>query len=432
MEQELILGIEEKPAIFKGILWGFQHLLAAFAGTIAVPLIVGNAIGIPVDVMSFYVSCTLFAAGVATIIQTLGIWKIGAKIPCLMGTDFTFVNPAIIIGKKFGLPGIFFATIVGSSVEIIASFFIRPLKKLFPPLVTGIVVFLIGITLIPVSIDWLAGVGTPEYGSPLYLTIGSGVLIIIIILNQFFKGIVSSASILIGIIIGYLVSYFAGIIDFTPVKEAQVFNFLLPLKWGLKPVSFMYLFLFFIAYIVTTIETVGDIYAIGTVCNKKIEPETLKRGILADGVGSLIGGLFNTGPNTSYSQNVGLIPLSRIGSRYVVAIAGFIFVLLALFPKIGALIAIMPLPVLGGAGIAMFGMVAAGGIKILQKVEMSQRNMLIFAIATGIGVGVTIKPQILNAFPTILKTLFSSGIVVGTIIAVILNIILPQKQKKSI
>ncbi len=427
---ELICGVNDKVSPLKGLIWGLQHLLAGFAGTIAVPMIVANALNLPVEIKSFYINCTLFAAGVATVIQTIGIWKIGAKIPCLMGTDFTFVSPSIIIGKKFGLPGIFFATIFGSFVEIIASFFLKFLKKIFPPLVTGTVVFLIGITLIPVAVNWLAGAGMPDYGNPNYIILGLTVLLVILIINQFTDKILSSASVLIGIVVGYIISYFMGILNFQPVKEASLINIPVPLKFGLTPIPLHYLLLFFIGYIVTTIETIGDIYAIGAVCNYKIDSDTLKRGILADGVGSLIGGIFNTGPNTSYSQNVGLIPVSRVGSRYVVAIAGGLFILLGLFPKLGALIAIMPSPVLGGAGIVMFGMVAAGGLKILQKVEFNQRNMIIFAVSVALAISVTIKPEILKFLPEKIKIIFESGIVTGTIFSVLLNIILPEKRGK--
>lgn len=429
---EIIYRIDDRPPIQISIILAFQHIMAAFGGIVAVPLVVGGALGLSVNDLAFLVSAALFAAGIATFIQAKGIGIIGARIACIMGTDFTFVGPSIAVGSTMGLPGIFGATILGSFVEIILSRFIKPLRRFFPPIVTGTVVMLIGLTLLPVSIDWAAGgSGSPNYGSLKNVSVAISVMVVIMLLNRYAKGIISSAAVILGLIFGYFISYPLGLLDFTAVKDAGWVAIPMPFKYGIT-FSLAAVIPFITAYLVTTIETVGCLMAIGEASSKELTSEEISSGILADGVGSLIAGFFNAGPNTSFSQNVGLIPITKVASRFVVIIAGIILVLLGLFPKFGALIAIMPNPVLGGAGIIMFGMVASAGIKTIKKVHLNNRNMLILAISIGIGLGVTVRPDFLQNLPGFLKSLFSSGISAGTITALILNIVLKEEYIEEI
>ncbi|WP_432662771.1 nucleobase:cation symporter-2 family protein [Wukongibacter baidiensis] len=424
---EIIYKIDDKPPIQISILLAFQHIMAAFGGIVAVPLVVGGVLGLPINDLAFLVSAALFAAGIATFIQAKGIGKVGARVACVMGTDFTFVGPSIAVGSTMGLPGIFGATILGSFVEIILSRFIKPLRRFFPPIVTGTVVMLIGLTLLPVSIDWAAGgYGAPDYGSLTNVAVSVSVMVVIMMLNRYAKGIFSSAAVILGLIFGYIISYPLGLLDFTPIKDAGWLAIPTPFKYGIT-FSLTAVIPFVTAYLVTTIETVGCLMAIGEASDKELSSEEISAGILADGVGSFIAGFFNAGPNTSFSQNVGLIPLTKVASRFVVIISGIILVLLGIFPKFGALIAIMPNPVLGGAGIIMFGMVAAAGIKTIKNVPLNNRNMLILAISLGIGLGVTVRPDFLKHLPNVLKSLFSSGISAGTITALLLNMILKEE-----
>ncbi|QEK13177.1 purine permease [Crassaminicella thermophila] len=428
---EIIYKIDDKPPLGISILLAFQHILAAFGGIVAVPLVVGGILGLPINDLAFLVSAALFMAGVATFIQAKGIGKVGARVPCVMGTDFTFVGPSIAVGSTMGLPGIFGATILGSFIEMILSRFIKPLRKFFPPIVTGTVVMLIGLTLLPVSIDWAAGgYGAADYGSIKNVSVAISVMIVTILLNRYGKGMISSASVIIGLIFGYVISYPLGLLNFEPIKEASWFSLPTIFKYGVT-FSFSAVIPFITAYLVTTIETVGVLMAIGEASNKELSSEEISSGILADGVGSFIAGFFGAGPNTSFSQNVGLIPLTKVASSFVVVIAGIILMLLGIFPKFGALIAIMPNPVLGGAGIIMFGVVAAAGIKTVKNVPFNNRNMLILAVSLGIGLGVTVRPDFLKNFPSILKGLFSSGISAGTITALVLNIVLKEEYEET-
>ncbi|MBW6409423.1 uracil-xanthine permease family protein [Clostridium weizhouense] len=426
---QLLYGIDDKPSLTMQILLGLQNIFAAFGGIIVVPLVISSVLGFDSATSTALMSATILSAGLATFIQSRGIGPVGARVACIMGTDFTFVAPSIAIGSVFGLPGILGATILGAFVEVILSFLIRPLMKLFPPLVTGTVVSLIGLTLLPVSMDWAAGgVGSPQYGSLINIAIAMVVLLVTLILNRYGKGLVSSASILIGMIVGYIVCIPFGMIDMTSVKEASFLSFPKIFSYGVV-FDWKVVVPFIPAYCVATIGTVGCLKAIGEVSRTNMDDKKIGAGVLSDGVGSMLAGILGTFPNTSFSQNVGLIPLTKVASRHVAVMAGIMLMILGFFPKFAALINIMPQPVLGGVGIVMFGTVAASGIKTLSKVKLNNRNLLIVATSLGLGVGITFRPEFIGQLPEGLKMLFASGISTGTIVALILNLIL--KEEKS-
>lgn len=427
---KLRYNIEDKPPIGIAIPLAIQHIVAAFSGIVAVPLVVGGVLGLPFEQMTYLVNMALFMAGVTTVIQTVGIgpskFRVGSRLPCVMGTDFTFVGPSIAVGFAGGLPAIFGATMIGAFVEIILSRFFGSLKKFFPPVVTGTVVTLIGLTILPVAVDWAAGgFGAPDYGSLTNIFIAVAVMTIIIVLNQWGRGFLSSGSILLGIIFGYIISVPFGLIDLSKISEAAIFSLPQPFKFGIT-FNAAAILAFIPAYLVTTVETVGDLMAVAEASNHEPTSEEIQGGLLCDGVGSFLAGMFNAGPNTSFSQNVGIIPITGVASRYVVTIAGIILMIIGVFPKIGALVAIMPNPVLGGAGIMMFGMIAVGGINILKDVNMSRRNMMVVAISLSMGLAVVFRPGILEHFPAFAKQILESGITTGTMFALVLNLILPK------
>lgn len=258
----LLYRIDEKPSIMVQLLLGFQNIFAAFGGIIAVPLVISSALGFDGLTATALLSASILVSGIATIIQSKGVGPIGARVPCVMGTDFTFVAPAIAVGGAAGLPGIIGATILGSFVEIISSYFIKPLMKLFPPLVTGTVVCLIGLTLLPVSMDWAAGgVGSDSYGSLLNISIAMFVMIVTLLLNRYGKGMLSSASILIGMVVGYLICIPLGLVDFSVIKDAGFVSIPKIFEYGVT-FDLKALIAFIPAYFVTTIETVGYLKAI--------------------------------------------------------------------------------------------------------------------------------------------------------------------------
>lgn len=427
VQSDMLYGIEEKPPVGVAILLALQHILAAFAGIIAVPLVVATALGLSVEDTSIMVSASIFVAGLATLLQSKGLGPIGSRVSGMMGTDFTFANPAITVGSQFGISGIVGATIVGSLVEIVLSRFIKPLMRFFPPLITGTVVALIGITLLPVSMDWAAGgVGAADYASVENVSIAVVVMIFTLTLNHYGKGMLSTASVFFGMVFGYILCIFLGKVDMTAVKDAA---------WFALPKIFHYgvtfdvssILAFVPAYVVSLIGTVGIMMAIGEASNEKISSERAANGVLADGVGSMIAGVFGAGPNTAFSQNVGLITLTKVASRYVMILAGLILAILGVFPKLSALISIMPQPVLGGVGVIMFGLVAAQGIKTLATIKIGDRELLIISIAFALGIGVTVRPELLSHLPSALQMIFSSGISTGTLAALLLNIVLKEK-----
>ena len=425
-EVNLIYGVDDDLDLPKKVLFGLQHIFAAFGGIIVVPLVIATSLGFDSKVTTALISASILGSGLATIIQAKGVGKVGARVACIMGTDFTFVSPAISVGSVLGLPGIIGATILGSLFEVILSFFIKPLMKFFPPLVTGTVVALIGLTLLPVSIDWAAGgAGSANYASLENLAVAMFVLVITLLLNNYGKGMISSASILIGIVVGYIVCIPLGLVDFTPIKEASWLSFPKILEFGVT-FDAKAVMAFIPAYFVATIGTVGCLKAIGETSNIDIGDKRVAAGVLSDGVGSALGGLVGSCPNTSFSQNIGIISLTKVASRHVAVMAGILLVILGFLPKVAAIITGIPNPVLGGVGIMMFGTVAAAGIRTLSNIKLTERNLLIIAISMGLGLGVTFRPDVIHNLPEAIRMIFSSGISTGTIAALILNAVLKE------
>lgn len=449
----LLYQMEDKPSFGISLLLAFQNIVTALGGIIAVPLIIASVAKANVSDTAFLVSATLLASGITTAIQAKGIGpkslRVGAGIPMVMGTDFTFVGPGIqVITAGGGLGAYFGATIMGSFIEMFLSRFLKHILKFFPPVVTGTVVTLIGTTLIPVAIDWAAGgFGAKDYGSVRNVTIAIIVLMIIVLLNMYGKGLLSSASILIGMTIGYIVCIPLGMVPLEEIGKASWIELPKIFKFGVD-FSPKWVVPFIAAYLVTTIETVGVIKAVGEASERNLSDEQLSAGIMADGVGSFMAGFLGSGPNTSFSQNVGLIPLTKVASSYVAFIAGIMLFVIGLLPKFSTIISIMPPSVLGGAGIIMFGVVGASGIKTLSRVKMTNRNLLIIAVALGIGLGVAFRPEFipdlqgffkdLNApkfvvsLSSFVESVFHSGISAGTVTALFLNIILKESDDEQI
>ncbi|KGQ45266.1 purine permease [Gallibacterium anatis] len=430
MNNQLLFNVEDKPPFGLGLLLAAQHLLAALGGIIAVPLVIGNVLQLPIADTIVLVNAALLISGVVTIIQCLGVGPIGIRLPSVMGTSFTFVAAALAIGfSEDGVAGILGASLVGSLVMIIGSFFMPSIRKLFPPVVTGTVVTMIGLSLIPVAVDWFAGGqrGEPQYATPENLTMAFFVLALVVILVQWGKGIFSAAAIVIGMLAGYCVALALGWVNFDGVKQAQIFALPQPLHFGLAfPISGI--IGMSIAYLVTIVESSGNFLALGNATKTEITGDHLRRGVLCDGVGSALAAIMSTTPFSSFSQNIGVISLTGVASRYVVAMTGGLLVLAGLFPVFGALIVSIPLPVLGGAGLMMFAMIIAAGIQMLDKVERTKRNGLIIAISIGCGLAVTTRPEILDKLPAFFKEIFGSGITVGSLLALILNLILPEEK----
>ena len=376
------------------------------------------------------VNAALLVSGIVTIIQYRGIGPIGLRLPSVMGTSFTFVAAALAIGfSEHGVAGILGASLVGSLVMIIGSFFMPYVRKLFPPVVTGVVV-MIGLSLIPVAVDWFAGgqKGDVNYADPANLAMATFVLVLVVILVQWGKGIFSAAATFIGMMVGYVVALAFGWISFEAAKNAEIVAIPQPLHFGLAfPISGI--IGMSIAYLVTIVESSGNFLALGNATQTEITGKHLRGGVLCDGVGSAFAAIMSTTPFSSFAQNIGVISLTGVASRHVVTVMGVLLIFAGIFPWFGALIVSIPSPVLGGAGLMMFAMIIAAGIQMLDKVERSKRNGLIIAISIGCGLAVTTRPELLDKLPSFFKEVFGSGITVGSVLALVLNLILPKDKE---
>ena len=429
--QTLRYPVDSKPPFGLTLLLALQHLLAALGGIIAVPLVIGNVLKLPTPDTIVLVNAALLVSGIVTIIQCRGIGPIGLRLPSVMGTSFTFVAAALAIGfSEHGVAGILGASLVGSFVMIIGSFFMPYVRKLFPPVVTGVVVVMIGLSLIPVAVDWFAGgqKGDVNYADPANLAMATFVLVLVVILVQWGKGIFSAAAIVIGMMVGYVVALILGWINFEAVKNAEIVAIPQPLHFGLAfPISGI--IGRSIAYLVTIVESSGNFLALGNATQTEITGKHLRGGVLCDGVGSAFAAIMSTTPFSSFAQNIGVISLTGVASRHVVTVMGVLLIFAGIFPWFGALIVSIPSPVLGGAGLMMFAMIIAAGIQMLDKVERSKRNGLIIAISIGCGLAVTTRPELLDKLPSFFKEVFGSGITVGSVLALVLNLILPKDKE---
>lgn len=420
---------------FKIASLGIQHVLAMYAGAVIVPLIIGGALGLSGEQLTYLVSIDIMTSGLATILQ---VWRnkyFGIGLPIVLGCTFTAVAPIIAIGNSYGISAIYGAIIVSGIFVVIIGKYFGKLVRFFPPVVTGSVVTIIGITLVPVAMNNMAGgQGSPDFGSLSNIGLAFGTLVFIVLLFRFSKGFIRSISILIGLIAGTIVAFFMGKVDFSAVADASWLHVAKPFYFGMPTFEITPIITLILVAMVSLVESSGVYFALGDICGKKIEEKDLVKGYRAEGLASIIGGIFNSFPYTTYSQNVGLIQISGVRTNNVIYTAAGMLILLGFVPKIGALTTVIPPSVLGGAMIAMFGMVVASGIKMLSKVEFaSQENLLIIACSVGMGLGVSVVPGLFSQLPVNIRILTENGIVAGSLTAILLNILfneLKLKQKK--
>lgn len=411
---------------------GIQHVLAMFLGNISPLIIICGMLEMDAGLKTTLIQNAMFIAGAITLIQLYPIWKIGAKLPIVMGKSSGFIGTAKAMGALYGYGALMGASFIGGIFEMVLGFFIKPLKKLFPPVVTSLVIISIGLSLLPVGINYFGGgSGAADFGSINHLMVGTFVIIVIVIAKRF-KGFINNASILIGIVAGYILAICLGMVDFTQVQQASWIalpTFMpVPFEFNMEAIIAMG-----IMFIATTVETVGDISGITNGgLNREPSMEELQGGVLADGVGSMIASLFGVLPNTSFSQNVGLISVTKVVNRFVIMTGAIFLILCGFCPKLSALFSVMPQSVLGGAAVIMFAMILVSGIQSLMHVEFNNRNCLIIALAIGLGVGIGNVPAVLAQLPAWVGNIFAqNGIIMTFVIATVLNLILPQEKKKD-
>lgn len=437
MKNGLIYGLEDRPPLKDTLFAALQHLLAIFVAIITPPLIISGALGLDITTTSYLVSMSLFVSGIATFIQCKRMGGLGCGLLCVQGTSFSFISPIIMAGAIGGLPAVFGATMVGALAEVFISRILKYAMKIITPLVSGIVVTLIGMSLIKVGIESCGGgaaaIENGTFGSLQNLGIATLVLVLIVLFNRSTNRYLRMGSIIIGIAVGYIVSYFCGMVDFSNAPDYSLFNVPVPFKYGIS-FNLPAIIAFAIVYIITAIEAYGDITANSLISGEPVEGEKfLKRaqgGILADGVNSFIAGVLNSFPNSIFAQNNGMIQLTGVASRYVGYFIALFLVLLGFFPVVGVVFSFMPDPVLGGATLLMFGTVASAGIKIIASQKLDRKATLVLAISFSMGLGVELYPEILAQFPETIKNIFSSGITTGGIAAIISNIVIRIKEEE--
>lgn len=434
-------AVDQKIPLPRCAALGIQHVLVMYAGTVAVPLIVGGALGLSKADIAFLINADLLAAGIATLIQALGFWRFGIRMPVMMGVTFAAVGPMIAIGSdpSLGLTAIYGATIAAGLFGMLIAPLMGRLLGVFPPLVTGTVITLIGVSLMGVAINWAAGgqpsstrmidgvahaIANPDYGDPAKLAIAALVLAVIIFISRFGRGLLANLAVLLGVAVGVAIALATGRMSFEGFSDAPWLALTTPFHFGMPRFELSAIVSMCIVMMITLVESTGMFLALGAITGRKVTPEVLTRGLRADGLGTVIGGVFNTFPYTSFSQNVGLVTVTGVRSRYVAVAAGAFLILLALLPRLAHVVASVPSFVLGGAGIVMFGMVAATGVRILGSVDFAANRHALYVIAISIGLGLipTLSPTFFQHLPAWTHSITHSGIVLGTVSAVLLNL----------
>ncbi|MDP5305506.1 nucleobase:cation symporter-2 family protein [Paracoccus spongiarum] len=444
---------------------GFQHVLVMYAGAIAVPLIVGRALNLPPEEVAFLISADLFVCGIVSIIQSFGATQyFGIKLPVMMGVTFASVGPMVAVATSLpghdGARALFGAIIAAGIIGIIIAPFISKMLRFFPPVVTGTLILTIGISLMPIGINWIFGLQVgptapkvvdpaaaawleaaraagevpasvtlaPTLQNPLYAA-GRNILIAVLVLgtilvvSKYARGFLSNIAVLVGIVVGGVVAAMLGMMNFDKVGAAEWFAVIKPFHFGMPTFDPIMIATMVLVMLVTLIESTGMFLALSDICKKPLEQKSLAAGLRADGLGTVIGGVFNTFPYTSFSQNVGLVGVTGIRSRFVCVAGGAIMIVLGLIPKMGALVESLPTTVLGGAGLVMFGMVAATGVRILARVDFAnnRHNLFIVAISVGMGMIPLVAPNFNQWMPHAIHPLIHSGILLAAITAVLLN-----------
>lgn len=444
---DIIYAVDEIPGKTESFFAGLQHVLASFVGIITPTLIIGGILGLGSEI-PYLISMALFVSGVGTVIQAKRVGSIGAGLICVQGTSFAFLGTILATGftvKATGgtndevLATIFAVCFLAAIVEILISFFIEKLEKIIKPVVTGVVITTIGIYLIKVGMtdigggQWLLTNMPEKFASPSNLIVGFSVVALVVLLNASKNQWVRLTAVVVAMLVGWLLAILLGISEFK-IGEFDVIAIPLPFKYGFN-VDFGALIAFGFLYLITAIESTGDITANCAVSKLPVKgPSYLARirgGILGDGVNSMIAAAFNTFPNTTFSQNNGVIQLTGVASRHIGLWIGCILAILGLFPVIGAVLQNIPKPVLGGATLVMFGTVAAAGVKILASEKINRRSLLIIAVSLGLGLGVSFVPELFVNAPKLVTAIFGSAVTVSGITAIIMTLLLPENYSAS-
>lgn len=428
-----LFEFDSKPSFAKALPISLQHIMAMFLGTVTVPIIICGASGATPEQKTLMIQYSLIMAGLATLIQLFPIWKIGSRLPIIFSAGFTFVPTLTAIGMNYGLSGIFGAQLVGGIVTILLGLCLKKISRFFPPIVTGTIILSIGLSLYPIALNYMAGgVGSPTYGSLRNWLIAAVTLVTVLIFNLFVKGFLNLASILLGVAAGYTLSACLGLIDLTPVASAGLIAIPIPFQFGMR-FELAAIVPMILITIVNVMQAVGDLSGT-TVGGMDREPtgEELSGGVIGVGVTTILGAIFGGPAASSYSQNVGIVSMTKVVSRRVIACAAVLMVALGIFPKFSAILSTMPSAVIGGGTIIVFGMIAMTGIKLIMKDPLTSRNTAIVGLSIALGMGMSVIPEeALQFFPKAIIPLITEPVVVAGLVAFLLNLLAPDKTAEQ-
>ena len=438
-DEELLYNLDGKPRLRIAIPIGLQHVFAMFTGNVAPLLIVSGVVGGLTDIdINIMVQCAMLMSGITTLLQVLpikiGKFRIGSGLPLVVGTSFAFVPTMNKVGLSYGIPGILGGTLLGAVIEILMGIFIKPLKKIFTPLVVGPVLIAVGLNLMPTGIRYFAGGnGAEDFGSWQNLVLGFTVFLIITLINRFGKGMLKNLAILIGIAVGYTIAIFMNKVNFAPLAEAAWFE--LPKLMHIKPEFHLEAVISFAAvYIIVGLETLGNMTGMTSAAlDRDIKPEEASGGIIANGLTSIIGALFGTFPNSAFGQNTGLVSMSKIVNRFAIGTGAIIMLIAAFIPKIGAIFSAMPASVLGGAVISVFAMIFLNGVKMIAKEGFSPKNIQILSITFGLGYGLGVVETATAQLPAALHFIFGEPVLSVCIFGILASLLYNGfgKEKKA-
>lgn len=425
-ERETAPATEQRLPLLQMLLVSFQHVLLMYGGAVAVPLIVGQAAGLSREEIAFLINADLLVAGIATVVQSMGIGPVGIRMPVMMGASFAAVSSMVVMAGMpgVGMSGIFGATIAAGFFGLLFAPFVCKIVRLFPPLVTGTVITAIGLSLFPVAVNWAGGGSGGQFGALPYLGVAAAVLTVILLINQFMRGFWVNVSVLIGMALGYVLAGSLGMVDLSGIDTAPALQVVTPNHFGAPQFMLAPILSMCLVVVIIFVESAGMFLALGKITGHEVDPKQLRRGLLCDAGATFFAGFMNTFTHSSFAQNIGLVQMTGVRSRYVTAVAGLLLISLSLLPKAAFLVASIPAAVLGGASIAMFGMVAATGIKLLQEADIGdRRNQLLVAVSIGLGMVPVVRPEFFAQLPQWMEPITHSGIALATLSAVTLNLL---------
>ncbi|NKI44038.1 nucleobase:cation symporter-2 family protein [Streptomyces physcomitrii] len=419
--------VDQVPSPARLLLLGLQHVLVMYTGCVTVPLVFGAAAGLDTSTVGLLISADLLVAGAVTLVQSLGVGKVlGVRLPVVAGATFTAVTPMILIAGEYGLQAVYGSMIAAGLFGLLVAVPFARAVRFFPPVVSGTVITVVGLSLIGVAAGLIAG-EDPEaegYAAPGRLALAGGIVLLIVLLTRFTRGFLSQLGVLIGLIAGTLVAVPMGLTDFSAAEDADWFGLAAPFHFGAPEFPVAAVVSLCVVMLVTFTESTADMLAVGEMTGRPVDRRSLARGLAADGVSGVLGGIMNGFLDTVFAQNVGLVGMTRVRSRYVAAVAGGILVVLALIPRLGELVASLPGPVVGAAGLVMFATVASVGIGSLRKVEFEGTgNLMIVAVSLGVGMLPVVAPDFYRAFPTWVQIIGGSAITSAALTAFLLNLL---------